>query len=197
MIRPDRIILHFLTAMLWAQRSVCKLNQVGAIVTDEDMTQVLSIGYNGPARALPDQSCSAVVGGCGCLHAEENALIKCDYSIPDKIMISTCAPCYMCAQRVVNAKFKAVFFLWPYRNDDGIHVLKAANIRWTQYSPSIHYLLEALSPLTLKLQASMPSGGIDRSASLMPPTWERSASFPLRHRLSTGYDGFSPTPEEE
>jgi len=37
-----------------AKRSTCARNQVGTVITNPDLTQVLGVGYNGNARGLPN-----------------------------------------------------------------------------------------------------------------------------------------------
>jgi len=59
-----------------AKRSTCARLQVGTVVTDQTLENVLAIGYNGNARGLPNRCDSAVPGSCGCIHSEMNALVK-------------------------------------------------------------------------------------------------------------------------
>jgi len=55
-----------------AKRSTCERLQVGTVVTDQRLENVLAIGYNGNARGLPNKCDSAVPGSCGCIHSEMN-----------------------------------------------------------------------------------------------------------------------------
>ena len=48
-----------------AKRSTCVRLQVGTVVTDQRLENVLAIGYNGNARGLPNKCDSAVPGNCG------------------------------------------------------------------------------------------------------------------------------------
>src|SRR6185295_3350876 len=59
-----------------AKRSTCVRLQVGTVVTDQRLENVLAIGYNGNARGLPNRCDSSVPGSCGCIHSEMNALVK-------------------------------------------------------------------------------------------------------------------------
>ena len=59
-------------------RSTCKRLQVGCVIASEDYRKILAMGYNGNASGLPNECDSEEVGKCGCLHAEENAVINCD-----------------------------------------------------------------------------------------------------------------------
>src|SRR5437762_5714825 len=45
-----------------AKRSTCVRLQVGTVVTDQRLENVLAIGYNGNARGLPNKCDSAVPG---------------------------------------------------------------------------------------------------------------------------------------
>src|SRR5436190_22672404 len=76
---PDRIPLeevYMRMAEELAKRSTCARLQVGTVITTSDLTQVLGIGYNGNARGLPNRCDSTTPGSCGCLHSEQNALLK-------------------------------------------------------------------------------------------------------------------------
>ena len=55
-----------------AKRSTCARLQVGTVVTDQRLENVLAIGYNGNARGLPNKCDSTVPGSCGCIHSERS-----------------------------------------------------------------------------------------------------------------------------
>lgn len=114
--RPDRLHIHMVSAMLWSLRSKCSRAQVGAIITNNKMSQVLSIGYNGPASGVHESRCSGQPGACGCLHAEENALLKLESRHPGMTMICTVMPCPMCVQRIAQCGIKYIVYLEDYRN---------------------------------------------------------------------------------
>src|SRR5947209_16357815 len=89
---PDRIPLeevYMRMAEELAKRSTCARNQVGTVITNSDLTQVLGIGYNGNARGLPNRCDGDEPGRCGCIHSEANALIKAGASEPGKVMFVT------------------------------------------------------------------------------------------------------------
>lgn len=128
--RPSREGIHMATAVAWSKRSLCKRLQVGAVITTPDMRQILSVGYNGPAMGLPHNRCrEKEVGNCGCLHAEDNAIVKVDGSIPNKIMFVTESPCEMCAQRIIQANIVEVIYLGKYRTELGMEILKCCEIK--------------------------------------------------------------------
>src|SRR5205823_1745376 len=77
--------------------------QVGTVVTDQLLENVLAIGYNGNARGLPNKCDSAVPGNCGCIHSEVNALVKAPGSARDKVVFVSASPCVMCAKLIINS----------------------------------------------------------------------------------------------
>src|SRR6266571_5187789 len=98
---PDRIPLeevYMRMAEELAKRSTCARLQVGTVISTSDLTQVLGIGYNGNARGLPNRCDSTIPGSCGCLHSEQNALIKAGAQLPGKVMFVSASPCVMCAR---------------------------------------------------------------------------------------------------
>ena len=112
--RPAREQLHLLTAKLWSFRSTCKRLKCGAVITTSDYRKIVGFGYNGPAKGLPDDNCLDIMGQCGCLHAEDNAINSLRGDGGEVIFCST-YPCFMCAQRIINAGIKKVYYLISYR----------------------------------------------------------------------------------
>lgn len=132
--RPSFSEIYMKLAWLMATRSTCSRLNVGCVITTEDYRQVLSVGYNGNAAGLPNRCDSTEPGACGCIHSEENAIIKC-YAPPSvkKIVFCTHQPCKMCAKRLVNlGGVSRVLYDEPYRLRDGLHVLGDANILYAQ-----------------------------------------------------------------
>lgn len=133
------------TAILWAQRAMCSQpnRRCGAVITDSSMRRVLSIGYNGPAKGLPDNFCSSwcehrkslnpplppeELSRCPCLHAEDNAIALLTSDKPDKVMFVTMQPCIICAQRIVNAGVARVYYMDSYRDDAGLDILQRCGV---------------------------------------------------------------------
>lgn len=112
-----------------ATLSKCTERHVAAVITDKDMTQVYSIGVNGGPKGLADCMC-ILDGKYGCIHAEQNALIKCMSNDPDKVMFITLAPCKLCAAAIINAPggFSTVYYCEEWKDQSGIKLLKAAGI---------------------------------------------------------------------
>jgi deoxycytidylate deaminase len=157
--RPTREFLHMRMALEWSVRSMCSQvdRKVGAVITSNDMRRVLSFGYNGPGRDMPNDYCAtwrrqnastieyskevgkpttvalfnsdgSLLSKCPCLHAEDNAISFVDSTIPDKRLFVTMQPCLICAQRIMNANIRHVYFLTDYRDQAGIEVLDKAKI---------------------------------------------------------------------
>lgn len=133
--RPDRRIIHMKTALLWGERSLCKQDnrKVGCIITTGDMQKILAIGYNGPPRPMPNDSCRNLPeGNCGCLHAEMNAIAALDSTVPSKVMFVTMAPCEMCASLIAQAEIRRVYYYQPYRNMKGKDRLRQCGVEVTR-----------------------------------------------------------------
>lgn len=131
--RPSFADIYMQMACLLAQRSTCLRLQVGAVITSHDYRKVLSIGYNGNATGLPN-TCDivgdAAVGGCGCLHAEENAAISCDVPrATRKHVFTTHLPCPTCAKRLINlGGVEQVYYLHDYRRPESRDILARSAI---------------------------------------------------------------------
>lgn len=111
-----------------AKRSTCARLQVGTVITDQRLENVLAIGYNGNARGLPNKCDSSVPGSCGCIHSEMNALVKAPGSQRDKIVFVSASPCVMCAKLIINSGVTHVFYRKAYRDPSGVEVLAAGGV---------------------------------------------------------------------
>lgn len=132
MTRPSFELIHMRMAILLKDRSTCARLKVGCVIASADYRKILAMGYNGNASGLPNECDSDEVGACGCLHAEENAVINCDSPRErPKIVFCTHLPCKMCAKRLVNmGGVVRVYWHQDYRNHDGLRVLELAGIEW-------------------------------------------------------------------
>lgn len=116
-------------AVIISTRSLDPRNKVGAIIVTEDNTQVLSVGYNGDHKGGTNCVESFEPGHSGFLHAEINALIKCDFNVAkSKKMYLTLSPCKMCAKAIINGGIQEVHYLNEYRDPSGINLLKDSGI---------------------------------------------------------------------
>jgi dCMP deaminase len=113
-----------------ASRSTCRRLQVGCVITSTDFRKVLAIGYNGNAAGLPNDCDSDEPGACGCLHAEDNAVVNCDAPRETpKVVFVTDQPCKMCAKRLINlGNVTHVWYNRPYRCSAGLDTLKQAGV---------------------------------------------------------------------
>ena len=116
-----------------AKRSTCVRLQVGTVVTDQQLENVLAIGYNGNARGLANRCDSAVPGSCGCIHSEMNALVKAPGNVRDKVLFVSASPCVMCAKLIINSGVTHVFYRKAYRDPSGIEVLAGGGVATVQY----------------------------------------------------------------
>ncbi len=127
--RPLLSEIYMRFAVDLAQRSTCDRTKVGAVITTDDFTQVLAIGYNGNARGMPNECDTDEPGACGCVHAESNAIAKCGGG-PNrsKVLFVTLSPCVLCAKLVVNSGFRRVYYHTQYRSLDGLEVLDKCGV---------------------------------------------------------------------
>lgn len=133
--RPDWHETWMAIARTVAERSYDPRLKVGAIVVSDDNTRLLSLGYNGNYRGGPNVPDSTDPGQSGFIHAEVNALIKCDYNFNrKKIMYLTHSPCVGCAKLIVNADISQVVFDVPYRDPTGLDILRAGGVEVTRFS---------------------------------------------------------------
>lgn len=133
---PDRIPLYEVYMRMaeeLAKRSTCARLQVGTVITDATLANVLGIGYNGNARGFANGCDSSEPGRCGCIHSEVNALIKAPGLTPDKVVFVTASPCVMCAKLMINSGASHVFYRTPYRDAAGLEVLRRGGVAPVHY----------------------------------------------------------------
>lgn len=127
--RPNVKSIWMELASKFSERSTCSRLSVGAVITSKDMERVYSVGYNGGARGQNNDCESTNPGMCGHLHAEINALIKCQVNDPEKIMFTTHLPCSVCAKAIVNSKFSSIYYIKDYRSEASMNILSEAEIQ--------------------------------------------------------------------
>jgi dCMP deaminase len=121
-------------ADIWSQNSYCKRRQVGALIIKDQM--IISDGYNGTPSGFEnicedenDKTKPYV------LHAEANAITKVaksGNSSNGATLYVTSSPCLECSKLIIQAGIKRVVFTESYRLEDGINLLKRANIEIKQ-----------------------------------------------------------------
>jgi len=113
-----------------SMRSPDPKHKVGAVIVNDENTQVLSIGYNGDQKGGRNQRESMNIGESGFIHAEINALIKFNYTSPKrKIMYVTLSPCKMCAKSIINANIQEVVYCKEYTDASGIDLLREHGLK--------------------------------------------------------------------
>lgn len=128
--RPSWAETWMTVAHAMAMRSYDPRLKVGAIVVSCDNTQMLSVGYNGNYKGGPHVHESSEPGKSGFIHAEVNALVKCDFNFPKKKhMYVTHMPCKDCAKLIINAEIARVVWDVPYRLTEGVELLQSAGVQ--------------------------------------------------------------------
>jgi dCMP deaminase len=121
-------------ADIWAQNSYCERRKVGALLVKDQM--IISDGYNGTPAGFENvcedenNKTKSYV-----LHAEANAITKVAKSGNSSLnatLYVTSSPCLECSKLIIQAGIKRVVFTENYRLEDGINLLKRANIEVEQ-----------------------------------------------------------------
>ncbi len=123
-------IRYLRMARIWSENSYCRRRRVGALIVKDKM--IISDGYNGTPSGFEniceddDNLTKPYV-----LHAEANAITKIARSHNNSegaTLYVTASPCIECAKLIIQAGIKRVVYSEQYRLDDGIQLLKKANI---------------------------------------------------------------------
>ncbi len=124
-------------ADIWAQNSYCKRRKVGALLVKDKM--IISDGYNGTPSGFENE-CEDDENRTKSyvLHAEANAITKVAKSGNNSLgatLYVTSSPCLECSKLIIQAGIQRVVFTENYRLEDGINLLKRANIDVEQIEP--------------------------------------------------------------
>ena len=121
-------------ALVWAENSYCKRRQVGALLVKNKM--IISDGYNGtPSGFENDCEDDNYKTKPYVLHAEANAITKVaksNNSSNGATLYVTSSPCLECSKLIIQAGINRVVFSEPYHINDGIELLKRADIEVVQ-----------------------------------------------------------------
>ena len=117
-------------ARIWAENSYCNRRKVGALVVKNKM--IISDGYNGTPSGF-ENICEDEnnVTKPYVLHAEANAITKLARSSNNSdgsTLYVTASPCIECAKLIIQSGIKRVVYGEKYRLEDGIQLLRRANI---------------------------------------------------------------------
>lgn len=131
MFRPSFETICMELAYRIAERSRCSRRSVGCVITDPEYNTIYSWGYNGNARGL-ENNCDdpKKSGGCGCLHAEDNAAVNstAKFSDPKHIFV-TLMPCIQCSKRLINLQnVRKVYFGELHKKCKGREMLEKSGI---------------------------------------------------------------------
>ena len=117
-------------AAMWAENSYCNRRKGGALIEKDKM--IISDGYNGTPAGF-ENVCEDENGLTKpyVLHAEANAITKIarsNNSSEGATLYVTASPCIECAKLIIQAGIKRVVYAEKYRLEDGLDLLKRANI---------------------------------------------------------------------
>ena len=134
-LKLDLRYLHM--ARIWAENSYCQRRKVGALVVKEKM--IISDGYNGTPSGF-ENVCEDATDTTKpyVLHAEANAITKLARSSNNSdgaTLYVTAAPCIECSKLIIQAGRKRVIYAEQYRLNDGIDLLRRANIEVIYLNP--------------------------------------------------------------
>src|SRR5690554_8171082 len=117
-------------AYIWSENSYCKRRKVGALLVKDKM--IISDGYNGTPSGF-ENNCEDENNRTKpyVLHAEANAITKVaksGNSSDGATLYVTSSPCLECSKLIIQAGIRRVVFTENYRLEDGINLLKRADI---------------------------------------------------------------------
>ncbi len=131
--RPPIFEVYMRMAEELAKRSTCARLKVGTVITDRHLENVVAIGYNGNARRFPNECDGPTPGACGCIHSEQNALVKAPGGMRGKVAFVTASPCVTCAKLLIQGNISYVFYREIYRDTSGLQVLERAGVTPVHY----------------------------------------------------------------
>jgi dCMP deaminase len=161
--------LRFLAmASMVAQWSKDPHRKVGCVITN-DRNQVLSLGYNGFPRGIPDDPklyLDKSFKDDVVIHAEENAMLNANTSVEGATVYITRFPCAKCTARLIQARVKRIVHVQPPKDQFAHYgkrwtrsskLMQAANIQSKQviYEDSLHRVSGSY------LSGDVHGGGLD------------------------------------
>jgi len=148
-VKEKHKLAHMKAAFAYAACSTAVRLQVGCVIVKDN--RVISIGYNGMPSGWTNECETQFMTGNGTadhvelitkpevLHAESNAIAKlarCSESGEGATAFITHQPCLDCAKLLYQSGIREVYYVHPYRLDDGLKFLKECNIPVEQLSDS-------------------------------------------------------------
>ena len=121
--------------------SKCKHGKVAALLTNQNLTKIASIGINGGPAGGEDCVCGDIDAKYGCVHAETNCLIKNRDFTADTLFV-TKSPCPTCAAMIVNSGYiTSVYYGEAYKDTHGLEILSNAGINIKCYKEALYCTL--------------------------------------------------------
>lgn len=109
--------------------------KVGCMTLKKDFSKIASFGYNGSYSGAQinletgTEEDSLIPGESGFIHAEINMIAKFkEYDPENYIVFLTLSPCKMCTKILVNAGFKHVYWVDPYRTTEHLKIFNECGI---------------------------------------------------------------------
>lgn len=144
--RLSRDQYYMKLAEITALRSNCIKRGVGCVIVKDD--RIISIGYNGTPKNTKncyDGGCErcndkTIKSGenlelCKCLHAEENALLFCDFfKMENAVMYITNFPCLTCSKKIIQSGIKKIYYMNSYNSNDSLEYLESSGIKCFMYN---------------------------------------------------------------
>lgn len=118
-------------------RGTCGRGKQGAILVRD--SRIIATGYNGPPSGHPhcsEEHCDLSLPCQRSVHAEANAIVfaaKYGIATNDSTMYCTTLPCRKCAELIIQAGIKAVFYKKDYHSHEGLELLLYSGITCQQY----------------------------------------------------------------
>lgn len=150
-ITRNQMFMQF--AEVASRRATCFRRSVGAVLVRDK--NVVSVGYNGPLAGEPH--CTGITcptnNVCGrAIHAEINAINRCEDHHSGLTMYVTESPCMACAARIVDERrIYALYFLNLYRDPAGVDFL-TKQIRVYRMTPTGYVILYGTGQLVENIE---------------------------------------------
>lgn len=175
--RPPWDVWFMRLAYVTAQRGSCPRKQVGALIVRDSDKRIISGGYNGAPRGMPDcleVGCEMTMVGekkscTRTLHAESNALDLAGVvnAVPHTLY-TTVIPCKPCARRIIQAGIRRVVFHEYYESQntkDVIDLFARRDSDARKHYESVYGTDVALTHIVNLIQLKVP-------ADLLIPSYE-------------------------
>ncbi len=139
--RPQTDEYFLQMAALVATRSTCVRRSVGCVLVDRHR-RVLATGYNGVAAGVAhciDNPCAGAgassgteLDKCDAIHAEQNAILQCNFVEKIEVAYITVSPCVTCTKLLLNTGCKKIVFIEEYADTSAKKLWKG---EWIEHGP--------------------------------------------------------------